>query len=355
MDIQIFANFALPPKMNIQIFQNFDLSPIPENLTTMSSEKRTATQALNDEPPAKRHNMKSDEIARGVMSLVKHYNLDEAQKKHLELVAKETDFVPTVDQVNWVIDQANLREGGSELAFHMFPYMEYYPWYLRSKAQHHRLYVGGFHLYNGRKWHLWIGFTATEDGLESHLYLNSPRGDPEHKDRFILDLRNRRLITWWPPYDHLFHTDDLMPKERDEALSKSAAALQNDYFKATMKVLARFPGLVMDIDPQDDSMRIQVYDSYSSYPFKRKEELSASNPLAKLFEVLCTKFASKVTEAKSQEDGEEREGQDSVGNEDEGGLGEGLELGAGTVIATMENEMLNQVNVEGGYDSVTFD
>jgi hypothetical protein len=49
-----------------------------------------------------------------------------------------------------------------------------------------------------------------------------------------------------------------MPKERDEALSKSAAALENDYLKAIMKVLARFPGLIMELDPQDDSMRTQT-------------------------------------------------------------------------------------------------
>jgi hypothetical protein len=31
-----------------------------------------------------------------------------------------------------------------------------------------------------------------------------------------------------------------------------------NYLKATMKVLARFPGLIMELDPQDDSMRTQT-------------------------------------------------------------------------------------------------
>jgi hypothetical protein len=87
--------------------------------------------------------MNLEKIKQGVEILVERYQLDEVQKENLESVAELTHFVPSVEQVEWVITEARLREDCShELNYHMFAYMEFLPWFLDDKCGDFRLSIG---------------------------------------------------------------------------------------------------------------------------------------------------------------------------------------------------------------------
>jgi hypothetical protein len=107
-----------------------------------------------------------------------------------------------------------------------------------------------------------------------------------------------------------------------------ATELRNTYFTAILKALARFPGLISERNQSYHSEIRQVYEEWSAQPFRYEEKFSESNPLAKLFDDLCAKKTGKGKKAKSMSIRRERLGQDNDGNEVEGGLGEGLIIGA---------------------------
>jgi hypothetical protein len=78
----------------------------------------------------------------------------------------------------------------------------------------------------------------------------------------------------------------MLPKDPfAEIPNKKAAALQDAYIKGMMKVLARFPGLILERDEYDDILRYQLHGAqWSAWPFRCREKSSESNPLAKLSE-----------------------------------------------------------------------
>lgn len=328
MDIQIFENFALPPVMDVQIFTIFELPP-PESLADLSSAKRAADEGPKDEPPPKRYKLTDDEINEGVTRLVRHYGLNEYQKRRLKFVANRTNFVPTVDEVEWVVEEAKLRDGNIDLDFFMFPYMEFYPWYFRSKDEDFRLYIGAFIYYDGMTWPVWMRFAQTASGPKTSLYLDGPGEDVEG-EAGTLNLQDyrRQFITWWEPFDHLFQLARMTPENRDDASKHQLATdLQDDYFRATVKVLARFPGLILERDPDDETKRRQVYSNFSTSPFLHAEAFSPVNPLAKLFEMLCAKKTPSVREAESKEKAQLCESETTDHDEDD--ENDGSEDGAG--------------------------
>jgi hypothetical protein len=344
MDIQIFTNFALQPEMNIQIFQNFALPPTLGHSST--SRKRAADEAPDFEPPykkyqRKRNKMSPEKIKQGVEVLVERYQLEEVQKANLESVAKLTHFVPSVEQVEWVATEARLREDrGHELNICMFAYMEFFPWFLDDKDGVYRLSIGER---NSSKRQLWVGFHVTsQHKIEEVLYTYC-----HQKKRFgkASNLYSRK-VTWLTPLKHCFQLDKMPPEECSEQLYRRlsggeqkklivASRIQIKYLKATMKVLARFPGLVRELDnPRNPrgTKHHQLHEDWSAQPFRYKEKSSENNPLAELFKVLCTKETGKVEGAKSQERTDQRDGQDNDENEDgeRHGDGLGVEVGDGT-------------------------
>ena len=254
-----------------------------------------------------------------VKALVEHYSLNEYQERRLKFVADLTKFVPTVDEVEWVVEEAKLRDGNKELDFWMFPYMEYYAWYFRSKNEDFRLYIGAFVRYDGVTWPVWMRFAQTVNGPKTSLHLDGPDEDIEGQTRVLNLPEYRRLyITWWEPFDHLFQLANMSPEDPDETSKvKIAASLQDDYFRATVKVLARFPGLILECDPDDETKRRQVYSNFSTSPFLHVEAASPANPLAKLFDMLCVKKTPSVREAESKEEAEVREGEAIENDEDD--------------------------------------
>jgi hypothetical protein len=141
----------------------------------------------------------------------------------------------------------------------------------------------------------------------------------------------RRWLTWFTPYTHLFQLEKMTPEDySDDSKNRIAAGLQNEYLKAIMKVLTRFPGLINEHD--DDGKTVQRYEGWSTWPLKQREKYSPENPLAKLFEVLCTKKTSRVKKAKSNQKEEDLDAGYSDTDEDEVGHGDGAEAGDGSEV-----------------------
>jgi hypothetical protein len=284
----------------------------------MSSSKRAATEVLSEEPVSKRtrtpemRKMPPSEIKYGVEILVKHYQLKQVQRADLETVAEDAQFVPTVEDVEWLATQARLREHSTyELDVWLFPYVEHYPWYLRSEGEDHRLFLGVFNCCDGLVWELWAGFTLTAKGAKCHLYHHGPKPEKEDKSRHRLVPSNRRFLTWLPSLNICFRIERMLPTdyEAPDTIHAKAAALQDAYIKGMMKVLARFPGLILERDEYDDYLRWQLHGpQWSAWPFKCREESSKSNPLAKLSEILCTRI---VENAGMEEDSDTDEDEDT--------------------------------------------
>lgn len=92
----------------------------------------------------------------------------------------------------------------------------------------------------------------------------------------------------------------------DHVEAKKAQALQNTYIKAAMKVLARFPDLVLERDPDRPMVRYQPYGpKWSAFPFKYSEPRLPNDPLGPLFKILCTRKGrkSELVEADHEERG----------------------------------------------------
>ncbi|KAG9750341.1 hypothetical protein KCU73_g6598, partial [Aureobasidium melanogenum] len=322
MDIQLFENFALPPdsRMDIEIHENFSLPPGDQDNPNTFSAKREGDPALVDERPAKRPSMsESDRIGgvtegqpllkrarlsqsaldRGVKILAEHYKLDKGQEENLRLRAKEHKFVPTVDQVEWVVKEAKLREDNPKHKINlvMFAYMEYYPWYLRSLGSDHRVYVGDIESWRTEN-EIWISF----DGRKSQLHFDSPKPG-KSKDVFRVEPVFRRYFRWLASFDELFQLSSMKSEDLDDdAKAKLHADWHNAYIKATTKVLARFPGLILERHPDPDKPmhRIKLHGSkWSAFPFKCNEANSPENPLGGLFELLTTKLEKSDTPKKA--------------------------------------------------------
>ncbi|CAD0099685.1 unnamed protein product [Aureobasidium mustum] len=286
MDIQLFENFALPPevRMDIEVYENFSLAPDDEGKLSTSSAKRDREISSQEERPAKKIRYSDSEIIEGVRATVQHYGLDKTQEENLTTRAKENEVVPTIEEVVWVVKEAQLRDGGQELNWPMFYYMEFYPWYLRSLDDDHRVYVGTFKNWKA-ECDLWIGF-----GPESQLHYDGPvPGDNKHV--FDLRVEFHRYIRWHTSFEHLFQLSKMRSNSiKDTAGAKKAHQQQSAYIKAAMTVLARFPGLVLERDPQHDELRYQLYGpSWNAFPFWNREARSEETPLDGLFKMLCSK------------------------------------------------------------------
>lgn len=236
--------------MNIEIHQNFALSLTPKDPVATPPEKRAADEAPSDEPPTKRierTKILPPEIAYAAKILVEHYDFDQFQQADLQSVAEATQFVPTVEEVEWLAEEVRFREGSThKLQVWMFPNMEYYPWYLRSEGSDHRMFLGAFRRCDGMVWELWAGSTLTTKGsTKIHLYHHGPMPDDGDKGENKLAPAHREFISWLPSFVMCFRIEDMMPRHLTTELSfKKAASLQDSYIKGMMKVLARFPGLI---------------------------------------------------------------------------------------------------------------
>ena len=300
MDIQLFKNFALPPevKMDIEVHENFTLAPDDVGDPNTSSVKRGGDPALEDEHSVKRPRLSKSELTEGVKALVDYYQLDQAQEENLITRAKEHKFVPTIDQVEWLAKEAGLHDNRYRLNLPMFTYMEYYPWYLRSLGDDHRVFVGLIKTYKSSH-EIWASFNPN-----GRVHLDSPKPG-KGKDVFKMKAVFRRYIRWLGSFIHCFQLDAMKSENIDDHVNATKArALQNAYIKAAMKVLARFPGLILERDPDRPLVRYRLYGPrWSAFPFKCCESGLPGNPLEQLFKALCS---NNVNKAKLVDAGHER-------------------------------------------------
>ncbi|KAH0015365.1 hypothetical protein KCU78_g8217, partial [Aureobasidium melanogenum] len=280
MDFQLFENFALPPdsRMDIEIHENFSLPPGDQDNPNTFSAKREGDLALADERPAKRPSLSESDrtegvtegqtplkrprlsqsvLNRGVKILVEHYKLDKGQEENLRLRAKEHNL-----------------------------------------GDDHRVLIGIIDTWQSHD-ELWVSF----DGKKSQLHFDSPKPG-KSKDVLRMKPVFRQYVKWLASFDHLFQVGLMKPKPFDDhAKAKIHAERHNAYIKAATKVLARFPGLILERHPDPDKPmhRIKLHvPKWSAFPFKDNEPMLPDNPLKQLFKKLCSK---KVQRAKSLEEG----------------------------------------------------
>ena len=59
----------------------------------------------------------------------------------------------------------------------------------------------------------------------------------------------------------------MLPEDFDaQDANREDAAQQNSQIKGMMKVLARFPGVIVDRDHYDEYLRHQVYPEFKAFP-----------------------------------------------------------------------------------------
>jgi hypothetical protein len=197
--------------------------------------------------------------------------------------------------------------------------MEHYPWYLRSEGEDYRIFLGVFKRCDGTVWELRAGFNQITSGTKIRLYHHGPRPEKEHKGRHRLGPSDRRFLTWLPSINICFGLEEMLPEDPfAEVPNKKAAALQDAYIKGMMKVLARFPGLILERDEYDDILRYQLHGAqWSAWPFRFREQSSGNNPLAKLSEILCTKIVEDVGEEEDSDTDEDNDTDEDIDMDEE--------------------------------------
>ncbi|KAH0354431.1 hypothetical protein KCU81_g1501, partial [Aureobasidium melanogenum] len=285
MEIQLSNKFALASeiKMSIEIHEYFSLPSNSGHNANIPPVKRGGEIPLQEERPAKRFRYSESEITQSVKVLVHHYGLDTAQEEVLTALVKEHEVVPTVEEVEWVVQEAQLRDGDQALNWPMFYFMEFYPWYLRLLKDDHRVFVGIFE-HQKEKRDLWASFTP-----KSQFHLNGPLPGKQ-KNVFRLKAELRPYIKWHASFEELFQLSNIKSDSfEDLAGAKKAQQQQTAYIKAVMKVLARFPGLIFDRNLHEGEQSNQLYGpTWDAFPFLNREERSEQNPLNDLFKLLCS-------------------------------------------------------------------
>lgn len=197
--------------------------------------------------------MLQPELRAAVQILVKHYKLHLLEKETLLLVAEDTQWVPSVEDVEWLVEEAKLKVNSAhKLPIWLYPYMEFYPWYLRNDGvggDKYRVFLGVFKYFDGSTWELWAEFKPSQTGPQVHLYHDSIKIHSEREEKSLIKPTHRRFLTWLPSIELCFRLDDMLPEDFDaEDANREGAAQQDSYIKGMMKVLARFPGMIVDRD-----------------------------------------------------------------------------------------------------------
>lgn len=183
---------------------------------------------------------------------------------------------PNTGHLRWLSVEANLVYNNNvpflKLNIPCFWFIQYYPWFLRKFGSSHRLFVGYFATYKDES-ELWVGWVREDDHeLKLKFYGHCQEGMKDIE----FDLNNglRKHIKWYQPLVDIFNFA-LM----GNTVMKDQIKRQDVHLLAIAKVLARFPGLVFELDAQDKDTIYQVNgDSWATFPFTALEAPREDNP-----------------------------------------------------------------------------
>ncbi|KAI5210610.1 hypothetical protein E4T39_00257 [Aureobasidium subglaciale] len=238
----------------------------------------------------------SKETAKGIQVIIEHYGLDHSQGNHFTNLVKQFQVLPTVDDIEFVIEQAGLRsvaKDARKMALPMFYFAQYLPWYVRQAGDEHRILVGWITSYHLGEieievWCSWskYRFKGENAGIKIMTYGScEPGTHAQHGIRITESAR--RYVEWHGSFETLFQLSAFMPADPDDVKTcKKMAMEQNVHLKNVVKVLIRFPGLVMEPCEQRPGVDYQVNgDRYSKLPINDREPVKVNHPYEKLQEL----------------------------------------------------------------------
>jgi hypothetical protein len=187
------------------------------------------------------------------------------------------NWIPTIDQVNFIIEQANLIDGKHRLEFPVYPFMQQFKFLLSvaPDTNQPRMLVGKIPFSLGKQevWAGWSKSSDSESAAELMLYyLPCPDGD----DAGVFDLEphNRNWIQWEEPFETLFQMSGIL----DLHSLDSSVEVQDAIMLSVAKVVIRFPGLMRPFDEHVNSLAAQLHRAtFSSRPFDEFEPMSTES------------------------------------------------------------------------------
>ncbi|KAG9526485.1 hypothetical protein KCU93_g5533, partial [Aureobasidium melanogenum] len=186
--------------------------------------------------------------------------------------------------LDWIVEQARLGHKVIKvevLNIPCFYFMQNYPWYMRKLNKGVRLFVGHMrnHRYRCEIWVQWHPSKVTSAPPELKFYGDC---DDDHEDIELAIIPEvRRFIEWQPCFEKVFKFSSMGNNVTDTVTRQDAHLL------AIAKVLARFPGLVMECHPESDQKIIQANGrGWCKFPFTDREAPKAENPYKDFFRLL---------------------------------------------------------------------
>ncbi|KAH0371548.1 hypothetical protein KCU65_g1728, partial [Aureobasidium melanogenum] len=202
----------------------------------------------------------------------------DAQDDNLENLARlclRFNWVPSMDTINWLIQEANIINEKHRLNFPVYPFMQEFKFLMcvTKRTNQPRLFVGVLTFHKGST-EVWAGWSETKKDpnstttVKTELY-DSPKA--ESGQALELDLKPawRRHIKWDEPLEQLFQMSEVL--EKGHNLGK-AAQVQDAILLSVAKVVTRFPGLMRaPLDPKDRQGCIAKSSGFLQRPFDDRE------------------------------------------------------------------------------------
>ncbi|KAG9855960.1 hypothetical protein KCU98_g1678, partial [Aureobasidium melanogenum] len=250
--------------------------------STTPSEKRTTTPPGSDRAE-KRPKLTMAEIKRGpVFMLYRNYLKNKVDAVDEDLtnftnLCMRYNWIPTMDQVNFMIEQANLIDEKHRLEFPVYPFMQEFKFllYVAPDTNQPRMLVGKIPFSLGKQ-EVWAGWSKSTDNKNAAklmlYYLPCPDGDDA--GAFDLEPYNRNWIKWEEPFETLFQMSRILDLDSLD----SSVDVQNAIMMSVAKVVIRFPGLMRPFDEHIDSLAAQLHRAtFSSRPFDEFEPMSTES------------------------------------------------------------------------------
>jgi hypothetical protein len=214
--------------------------------------EREALEAKEEVVEVKKPKLTSEDLCYTPIFLLYNNYLvhqNDAQDHGLKNLAKlclRYNWIPSIHQVDWLIQEANLGDEKHRLNFPAYAFMQEFKFemFMTASAQQPRLLVGHVDT-GGVRLEVWAGWPemrqsprASTSAADTVLY-NGPRAQGfEYTLKFGPDVRH--FIEWVEPLEELYQ----MSKILEDKPRRSAIQVQNAILLGVARGLLRFPGLM---------------------------------------------------------------------------------------------------------------
>lgn len=179
-------------------------------------------------------------------------------------------------KLDWIVEEAQLGHRVVEvevLNIPCFYFVQCYPWFMRNLDRGVRLFVGHIPIYR-TDYELWVGWEQSDVPNAPPKLIFHGHADKDHDDiKIAITPDVRKHIKWWFSLEQIFKFSCMGNNITDTVIRQDA------HLRAIAKVLARFPGLVVERDPTSEETVIAVNGpGWSKFPFTDREQQKPENP-----------------------------------------------------------------------------